>query len=178
MMMVNSEHILSRQPFTHVSALFDSADAVERLIPSLIWAGVPRDLIEVVVTPRSAARFGLRDSRGPGRETVRFAGVGGLVGLLVGAVISLGMIALPGFASPGTGAIAQLLGPNLATLAGAVGGALIGLFVRRRSKARHRRAAAAGEAVLVVVRARGQNQVTALLQHLREAGGRDLRTET
>src|SRR4029079_12016970 len=77
----------SREPLA-VTALFDTAAGVDAALDALYNAGMPRDLIDVVVSPEAAAHFRGGYVRGPGRETFRFAGIGGLTGLMLGAAIS------------------------------------------------------------------------------------------
>lgn len=155
-----------------VSALFDSTAAVDRALVRLSRAGLPRDLIEVVVAPPAAARFYGGTVHGPGRETLRFAGIGGLIGLVLGAAAALAMIAFGGMTKPGLGALVQLLGPNAATVTGAVVGGAIGTFVRRAPASRHRRAGEAPDAILVLVRARSTAEADAVTPMLAAAGGR------
>lgn len=162
---------------TAVSALFDDPAAVDRVVARLVRAGVPRDLIDVVVSPEAAERYYPTRARAPGRDAMRYAGAGGLIGLLVGTVISFALIAWPGFQPPGMAIIAQLLGPNLCTVGGAALGALIGLGVRRRAERRHQRAREAPDSIVVVVTARSTEEERALLGELREAGGREPRVE-
>ena len=65
-----------REPLV-VTAFFLSPDAVDRALDALYVAGVPRDLMEVVVSRTAAAQFyggggpGRRAARRPGRETFR-----------------------------------------------------------------------------------------------------------
>lgn len=160
-----------------VSALFDDPAHVDDALARLTRAGVPRDLVHVVVSPTAARRFYPNRARSLGRETMRFAGIGGLIGLIVGAVVSLVFIARPGFAEPGLGAITQLLGPNLATVTGALVGAFLGLFIRRRAEPRFIRAAEAPDAIVVVVTARTREEQRALSGLLTASGGKEPRHE-
>jgi hypothetical protein len=160
-----------------VTALFDSADAVDRAMERLYNAGVPRDLIEVVVSRSAAERFYRGLARKPGREVFRYAGIGGLVGLILGATISLVMLALPGEVHQRTAALVQLLGPNFMTTGGAFLGALVGYFRRRRPRPYYARLAEAASAILVAVAARTEEQVEAVNHILAEAGGREPRVE-
>jgi hypothetical protein len=162
----------SREPFT-VTALFDSAAGVDAALDALFDAGMPRDMIEVVVSPEAAAHFRSGFVRGPGRETFRFAGIGGLAGLAIGAVISLVMVAWPGLDAPGGQAIAQLLGPNVGLVAGAALGAGVGFFLHRSPNKRHARAANAAGAIVVAVGTRSQPEGVLIARLLTERGGRD-----
>lgn len=160
-----------------VSALFDDRASVERALLRLTGAGVPRDLIEVVVSPQAARRLygGVRAA--DVRETVRYAGIGGLVGLIVSIFVSLAIISLPELVAPGATAVVQLLGPNMGAVGGAAFGALLGCFRRRPTRRRHARAAESPDVVVVVVRVRDTGQVDAVRGLLAGAGGRDPRTE-
>ena len=166
----------SREPVT-VTALFDSAAGVDAALDALYNAGMPRDLIDVVVSPEAAAHFRGGFVRGPGRETFRFAGIGGLTGLMLGAAISLVMVAWPGLDAPGGQAIAQLLGPNVGLVAGAALGACAGFFLHRSPDKRHARAADAAGAIVVAVATRSQAEGALIARLLTERGGRDARFE-
>lgn len=166
----------SSEPLT-VTALFDSAAGVDAALDALYNAGMPRDLIDVVVSPEAAAHFRGGFVRGPGRETFRFAGIGGLTGLLLGAAISLVMVAWPGLDAPGGQAIAQLLGPNVGLVAGAALGACAGFFLHRSPDRRHARAAEAAGAIVVAVATRSQAEGVLIARLLTERGGRDARLE-
>jgi len=155
-----------------VTALFDSRASVEAALDALYTVGMPRDLIEVVVSREAAAHFPAGVARRSGRETFRFAGIGGLTGLLVGAVISLGMVAWPGLDAPGEQAIVQLLGPNFGLVTGAALGAAAGFFRRRRPDPRHARAAEAAGAIVVAVTVRSQDEVALVVRLLAKSGGR------
>jgi hypothetical protein len=163
----------SRAEPAAVTALFDSADAVDTVLARLQNAGVPRDLIEVVVGRSAAERFYRGLAHLPDREVVHYAGIGGLVGLVLGATISLIMLALSGEVPRESVAIIQLLGPNFMTVAGALLGGGYGFFRRRRPRPYYARLAEARSAILVAVAARTAAQVEALKQILVDAGGRE-----
>ena len=173
---INPASTRSGEPLT-VTALFDSAAGVDAALDALYNAGMPRDLIDVVVSPEAAAHFRGGFVRGPGRETFRFAGIGGLTGLLLGATISLVMVAWPGLDAPGGQAIAQLLGPNVGLVAGAALGACAGFFLHRSPDKRHARAAEAAGAIVVAVATRSQAEGVLIARLLTERGGRDARLE-
>lgn len=159
-----------------VTALFDSADAVDTVLDRLQDAGVPRDVIEVVVSRTAAQRFYRGVAHLPDREVLHYAGIGGLTGLVLGATISLVMLALAGEAEEvprRSAAIVQLLGPNFTTVTGALLGGGYGFFRRRRPRPYYARLAEATSAILVAVAARTAEQVEALKQILAGAGGRE-----
>lgn len=160
------------------SAFFAEPEQVDRAVSELVDTGVPRDLIEVVVSPAAnRAHFEGRAHR-LGSQTMRFAGAGALIGLLVGVVLSLEIIlAFPGAEPPARGlSIAQLLGPNVAMLAGLVIGAIIGALVRRPPAGPLARASERDE-ILVVARAQPPERVPAIVAALEQAGGHETVTQ-
>jgi hypothetical protein len=169
------------EPLT-VTTLFDDSTSVDRALDALYAAGTPRDLVEVVVSRDAAQRFyadarGKLTARPPGRETWRYAGIGGLAGFVGGVIMSLIMVAWPGIDAPGGLALVQIAGPNVATMAGAAIGALIGATRHRRPNPRHARAAEAANAIVLSVAAREDTEATLLAGLLANQGGRDVRIE-
>ena len=168
-----------REPLT-VSALFDDPAAVDRAVDALYAAGTPRDLVEVVVSREAAERFYAdtpRTPRRPGRETFRYAGIGGLIGFIAGVAIGLVTVALPGIEAPGGMAPVQVFGPNMATVVGAAIGALIGYFRRQRPNPRHARAAEQSGAIVLAVAARSEEEARILGEIVTANGGRDARVQ-
>ena len=175
---VASGHRL-REPLL-LTALFDDRDAVDRALDALYAAGTPRDLVEVVVSREAARRFyqdAPRIPRRPGRETFRFAGIGGLVGFCVGVLVGLVSVAWPGVEAPGGLAPVQILGPNMATVAGAAIGAIVGVFRHQRPDPRFARAAEETGAIVMAVATRSEREAALLGQLIAAQGGRDLRIE-
>ena len=168
-----------REPLT-LTALFDDRATVDRALDALYAAGTPRDLVEVVVSREAAQRFYAdtrRAPREPGRETFRYAGIGGLVGFVVGVLVGLVAVAMPGIEAADGMAPVQLLGPNMATTAGAALGALIGFFRRQRPNRRHARAAEETGAIVMAVATRSEREAELLGGLIAGNGGRDLRVE-
>lgn len=176
------------RPRRTVTALFDSAENVDRALDALYSVGTPRDLVEVVVSREAAERHYAvggtagtgprrRAPKAPGRETFRFAGLGALVGFGVGMAISLVNVLWPGLDAPGGMALVQLLGPNIGTIGGAALGALFGLTRRQAPDPRHARAAEASGMILLAVSAYMDRETATLERILLECGGRDLRIE-
>lgn len=164
-----------------VTVLFHDVAAIERALERLYDAGIPRDLIEVVVSRDAAQQFygarGPGAPRAPGRETWRYAGIGGLIGFLGGVGLSLMMVAWPGLDAPGGLALVQLAGPNFGTVAGAAVGAIVGASRRQRPLPRHARAAEASQAIVLAVQARDEREAGLLLSLLHAQGGAAPRVE-
>jgi hypothetical protein len=168
-----------REPLT-VTALFDDRAAVDRAVDALYSAGTPRDLVEVVVSRAAAERFYADRARGirrPGRETFRYAGIGGLIGFIGGVMIGLIMVALPGMEEPGGMALVQVFGPNMATIGGAALGAVFGYFRRQRPNPRHARAAEESGSIVLAVATRSHDEARVLGEIITAHGGRGVRAQ-
>lgn len=158
-----------------VTASFQQTDAVQNAIENLVRAGIPRDMIDIVVSPAAARKFYPKLAREQGNDALRLAGLGGLVGLGIGSLVSLILLMLPGFFDEGVIPYVQLIGPNFATVAGAVLGAVIGLFRRRRRNPRHARAAEEPDAIIMVVALRGRTDAERAANILARVGGSEPR---
>jgi hypothetical protein len=168
-----------REPLT-VTSLFDDRTAVDRAVDALYSAGTPRDLVEVVVSRAAAQRYYADAARGirrPGRETFRYAGIGGLYGFIAGVVIGLVMVALPGIQEAGSMALVQVFGPNMATIGGAALGAVIGYFRRQRPNPRHARAAEESGSIVLAVATRSREEARVLGDIISAHGGHDVRVQ-
>lgn len=168
-----------REPLT-VTAVFDDRTAVDHAVDALYSAGTPRDLVEVVVSRAAAERFYADRARGirrPGRETFRYAGIGGLIGFIGGVMIGLVMVALPGIEEPGGMALVQVFGPNMATVVGATLGAVVGYFRRQRPNPRHARAAEESGSIVLAVATRSRDEARVLGEIITAHGGRGVRAQ-
>lgn len=153
-----------------VSALFTSDAAVEQAIFLLELRGLPRDRIEVVVSPEGARRWYGRRARGAGRQVLAGAGAGAVIGLLVGAAIALVVVVLPGRNPPTVVLWAQLLGPNAGSMAGALIGAVVGWFLPERPHTAWRRVVGT-DAILVLVEGCSPAEAPLAEEALSSAGG-------
>lgn len=161
-----------RPPTTPVFGYFATPTHVKEVLPPLARLGVPRDLIDVVVTQPAAERM-YAGKRRAMRPLWRFASIGGLFGLGGGALVAFVLIAWPGFAAAGPFAYALLFTPMITTAVGAFLGALASFLTKRKpSDWRLRIPPPANDEILVVVRARGEEQVTHTLDVLQQQGGR------
>lgn len=161
-----------RPPTTPVFGYFATPAAVQSVLPPLAALGVPRDLIDVVVTQKAAdAMYAGR--RRAMRPLWKFASIGGMFGLGGGALVAFMLIAWPGFAAAGPFAYALLFTPMIAVAVGALIGVIFSFLTKRRpSDWRLRIPPPGNDEILVVVRARGEEQVSLALQALQQNSGR------
>ena len=168
---VIAEPLARRPPTTPVYAFFPTPTAVSGVLPSLARLGVPRDLIDVVVTEPAADKM-YAGKRRAMRPLWRFASIGGILGLGSGALVAFVLIAWPGFAAPGPFAYALLFTPMITTLVGSLIGVIASFLTKRKpSDWRLRIPPPDNNEILVVVRARGAEQISLVLQALRTSGG-------
>lgn len=158
-----------------VTASFLDPDRTQEALEALVRVGVPRDLIDVVVSPEAARKYYRDAARDPGNDAFRYAGAGGLIGLVVGSIISLVLIMLPGFFDKGVIPWVQLIGPNFVTVSGALIGGVIGFFKTRPPNPYHARAAAEPDAIIMVVALRSREEAERVARILSRAGGREPR---
>ncbi len=169
---VDVHPLVRRAPTTPVYGFFPTPASVTSVLPSLARLGVPRDLIDIVVTEPAAARM-YAGKRRAMRPLWRFASLGGLLGLGGGAFVALVLIAWPGFAPAGPFAYALLFTPMITLVVGAAIGALASFLIKRKpSDWRLRIPPPDNNEILVVVRARGEEQVSLVLKVLQDEGGR------
>jgi hypothetical protein len=107
-----------------VTGVFSSRAAAEQAIAQLETIGVTEDQISVVMTDEARGKhFALKKSSKADEGVAAGASLGGLIGVIAGAILSAGAIAIPGLNLVVSGAvISGLTGLG----AGAVSGGLIG----------------------------------------------------
>ncbi len=160
-----------------ITGFFDNRETVDEAIARLRTAGIPRDRIEVVVTPESAEREYAGKARMSRRGTLRYAGIGGLIGLIGGGLVSIVSLAWPGRSEVAETAIVQLVGPNVATIVGAIVGGLVGLRIPHPPDPLHARVEEAPSGILLLVEVGRREDERELMRLLAEAGGEELRLE-
>jgi hypothetical protein len=161
-----------RPPTTPVYAYFNTPADVNAALPSFAHLGVPRDLIDVVVTEPAADRM-YAGKRRAMRPLWRFASIGGILGLGFGAFVAFVLIAWPGFAPAGPFAYALLFTPMITITLGAAVGAITSFFIKRKpSDWRLRIPPPDSTEILVVARARGDEQIGLVLRAMQDRGGR------
>lgn len=165
-----------RHDVATISGFVASPEAAEAAVEVLTASGIPRDLVEVVVSSTSDDRLYQGRARRLGTLALPYAGIGGLVGLLASVILSLQILVLPGFNLPERLARVQLLGPNIGALAGAIVGASIGALRRREPKGVYTRAAER-DAILIIVLDRPRAEAPIVARLLEELDAEDVRID-
>lgn len=166
----------NRRGLATVSGFVTTPEEAETAIEVLLAGGVPRDLVEVLVSSRAnEEHYGGKAYR-LGTLALPYAAAGALIGLFAGIVVSIDLLLIPGFELPDRIARVQLLGPNMGTMVGAVIGAIVGALRRREP---HGVYARVGErdAILLVVFDRPLLQAPAVARLLEELGVQDVRID-
>lgn len=167
---------MAREPRVSVSGFFDAEDKVERALLELTSThGVPRDLVEVLVSRRASRRFYGARALALGSQSFRFGAAGAIIGMLFASLLSFELVLFPGRDLPGVLPLVQLLGPNMGLVLGALAGALVGLFVKKRPRGPYRRVLERDE-ILVVVHGRGASEARAIEEALERTGATAVRS--
>ncbi len=167
---------MARERRVSVSGFYDTEEKVERALLELTSTyGIPRDLVEVLVSQRASQRFYGRRALALGSQSFGFAAAGAIIGLLVATALSFELILFPGRDLPGVLPFVQLLGPNIGLLLGAVVGALVGLFVKKKPRGPYRRVLERDE-ILLVVHGRFASEAPAVEDALHRTGAADVQS--
>jgi hypothetical protein len=159
---------------TIVSAFCASKERIEDAVEHLTGAGIPRDLVEVVVSESAARRHYEGHVRALGTLALSGASKGALVGLFAGIIVSLETLLLPGFDLPRPLSLVQLLGPNVGAMAGAIIGGLVGALWKRKPRGVYARVSER-DAILIVVLGRSPSEASSVARVLTALGGEDVR---
>lgn len=134
-----------------VSGFFQQPQQVDKVLAACLQRGIPRDLIDLALSEQAAARF---TALKPGRNTdnwFAWTGRGALAGLLISAVLTLGIILTMEYEVSERMAVIQLLGPDIGIVVGAVLGAIYGWLHESETNALMQRAAERDDAMLLLV---------------------------
>ena len=147
-----------------ISGFFQSEQAIEQAMRDCLRRGVPRDLIDVAVSPGAAGRFY------GGRASVNrdswfsWTGRGALIGLIVSALLSLAIILMPGYDTSPIMAYVPLLGPDIGILIGAAIGAIYGLVKPGDVKPQMLRALQRDDAALLLIHLQPEQEAAEIEQ--------------
>lgn len=160
-----------------VSAFFNRESAISAAINDCLHRGIPRDLIDVAVSPQAAQTF-YAGQAGPNRDSwFSWAGRGALAGLLLSSALALGILLFSGYQASRPMAIIQLLGPDLGVIIGAALGALYGWLKPGDQKPQLQRALIRQDAALLLVHLQPASEAEEVQKILTKQGGEEVLVE-
>lgn len=160
-----------------ISAFFSDVHAIDQAITACLHRGVPRDLIDVAVSPQAAARF-YGGVAGPNRDSwFSWAGRGALIGLLLSSALALVILIFSGYQASKPMAIVQLLGPDLGVIIGAAIGAFYGWIKPGDIRPQMQRALQREDAALLLVHLQPGLAATDIQSILSHCGGQSIQVE-
>lgn len=160
-----------------VSGFFNNEQAVNAVMHACVHRGVPRDLIDVAVSQAASPSFYGGRARANRDSWFSWTGRGALAGLLITAILSLGLIMMPGFNDSHIMAIVQFMGPDIGVITGAFLGALYGWLKPGDIKPQLKRAALRSDAVLMLVHLQPEEEARMIEEVFRAQGAEDVLVE-
>lgn len=160
-----------------ISGFFQSEQTIEQVMRDCLRRGVPRDLIDVAVSPGAAGRFYGGRASANRDSWFSWTGRGALIGLIVSALLSLAIILLPGYDTSPVMAYVQLLGPDIGILLGAALGAIYGLLKPGDLKPQMMRALQRDDAALLLVHLQPEQEAREIEQIFARYGAEQIALE-
>lgn len=174
---VKQTHVEPAPSSYTISGFFSNEDKVKDAMVQCLHRGVPRDLIDVAVSEAASKRF-FGGRAGASRDSwFSWTGRGALAGLIISALVTLGIALLPGFNTSSQMAFVQLLGPDIGIIVGAALGALYGWIKPGDIRPQMLRATERSDAVLMLVHLQPEEEAKAIEQVLAANGGEAIRVE-
>jgi len=142
-----------------VTGLFKDRAAAQGAFMKLEAAGILEDQISLVMTDDARSNhFRLKESSKVDEGTATGAGIGGLVGVILGTVLAAGTIAIPGMNLVVTGAlVSSLAGLGAGAVVGGLVGGLVGAGIPEHEAQLYEKELQKGN-VLIAVRAHNAEQ--------------------
>lgn len=159
-----------------VSGFFGDAGAAREALMNLLSLGVPRDLIEVVVDKRDAAKLFGKGPRRAFDSTTSAAGKGALSGLILSTFASAAMIAFSNIRDDERLTWIMLLGPNLGVMLGGFAGLWWGALKPKPMPVRYARVRER-EGILMIARSRTEEDARMIMERMRAQGAREIRIQ-
>lgn len=157
-----------------VSGFFRDENAIKNVMTECLHRGVPRDLLDVAVSPGASKYFFGGRARASKDLWFKWMGLGAFIGLLLSSLLTLGIVMLPGFDHSALLAFVQLMGPDIGVIIGAALGGIYGLLKPGRVKLEMQRAARRPDAALLLIHLQPREEAEVLGEILRDYGGEDI----
>lgn len=152
------------------TAFVPREEQAREVMRALVTAGVPRDLIDVVVSERTVKHLSKELRAKPHSHTFSMIGRGALFGLIAFSIVSLLLIATSWAGSNPVAIFVMLLGPNMGVLFGGVVGFIVGKVIRPQLPMAFARALERDE-LLLVVRSSSEQDAQRYRALLERSGG-------
>lgn len=142
-----------------VTGVFKDRAAAQGAFMKLEAAGILEDQISLVMTDDARSNhFSMKESSKVDEGTATGAGIGGLLGVILGSVLAAGTISIPGMNLIVTGALVpSLAGLGAGAIVGGLVGGLVGAGIPEHEAKLYERELQQGN-VLIAVRAHGAEQ--------------------
>jgi hypothetical protein len=157
-----------------VSGFFRDEDAIKNVMVECLHRGVPRDLLDVAVSPAASKHFFGGRAHIAKDLWFKWMGLGAFIGLVLSSLLTLAIIMIPGFNHSDLLAFVQLLGPDIGVIVGAALGGIYGLLKPGRIKKEMRRAALRSDAALLLIHLQPREEAEVLGDILRDYGGEEI----
>lgn len=134
------------------TGVFSNRAAAESAISQLQAAGISAQQISLVMTDETrGTHFKLKESDKSDEGAAAGAGIGGILGVIAGAVMSAGVIVIPGLNLVVTGTlVSALAGLGSGAVAGGLIGGLIGAGIPEHEAKYYEKAVASGNVLVAV----------------------------
>jgi hypothetical protein len=135
----------------NISAFFTQQYKVDQALSDCLALGIPRDLIDVAVSEKAAAKFKLAKANRNTDHWFAWTGRGAFAGLIFSIVLSLAIVLIQGYSISNGLAFVQLLGPDIGIIVGAALGSIYGFLKESENNVLMQRAQERDDAMLFIV---------------------------
>lgn len=153
-----------------VSGFFRDENTLKNVMTECLHRGVPRDLLDVAVSPAASKHFFGGRARLARDIWFKWMGLGAFIGLLLSSAFTLGILMIPGFNHSDMIAFVQLMGPDIGVIVGAAVGGLYGFLKPGHIKREMRRAGRRPDAALLLIHLQPHDEAEVLSEILRSYG--------
>lgn len=159
-----------------VSGFFSEEERVRRTLMDLLYMGIPRDLIDVLIAKQDEGRFFKSLKTRKPSLTAGNAGRGALVGLIVFSLFSALMIVTSGARESQRLTWIMLLGPNVGVMLGGFLGLLWGALFAKGLPSHYERLREGG-GILMTVKTKSPEEARVLQERLMGFGAQSVRVD-
>ncbi|MFL9609981.1 hypothetical protein ACKF11_07835 [Methylobacillus sp. Pita2] len=166
-------HAALKESFT-ISGFFKQQGQVDNVLAECLRLGIPRDLIDVALSEKAAAKFSSLRAKKNTDSWFAWTGRGALAGLLISSALTMAIILLAGYEVTEKMAFVQLLGPDIGIIVGAALGALYGWLRDSDTNVVMQRALERDDAMLLLVYLQPPGEAARIEQIFGRHGGEEV----